>query len=134
MQPENGETSLKGLIQGMAGNSMQLMQGVVKSTDPLKIQMANDDKLTVGPGNVIVPWQLTDYETEITTVGWVTQDRSGGSGYPAFASHNHDITGRKKVIVHNSLVVGDTVHVLALNHGKQFYVLDRIGGISAWRA
>ena len=66
------ETSIKGLFQGLAGDGMQVIQGVVKSTSPLKIQAVNDDKLTVGPGNVIVPRHLTDYDTEVT-VHWQTE-------------------------------------------------------------
>ena len=40
------ETSIKGLFQGLAGDGVQVIQGVVKSTSPLKIQAVNDDKLT----------------------------------------------------------------------------------------
>lgn len=134
MQGESSETSLKQIIQGMAGDGIQLLQGVVKSTAPLKIQMVNDDKHTIGPNITVVPWHLTDYQTEITTVEWATENRSGGSGAAAYESHNHAILGRKKIIVHNALKVGDTVHVLALNHGKQYYVLDRTGGGTAWQA
>ena len=133
MQGEGAGTSLKQLIQGMAGDGLQLIQGVVESTEPLKIKATNDDKLTVGPGNVIVPWQLTDFKTEVT-VDWLTENRSGGSSAAAFASHNHAIQGRKKIIVHNALRKGDTVHLLALNHGKLYFVLDRTGGSSTWQA
>ena len=101
------------------------LQGVVKSTSPLKIQAVNDDKLTVGPGNVIVPRHLTDYDTEVT-VHWQTEAVSGGSGYPAFASHAHPIEGRKAIRVHNGLKTGERVHLLALNHGKQYFVLGRV--------
>ena len=54
------ETSIKGLFQGLAGDGVQVIQGVVKSTSPLKIQAVNDDKLTVWQGNVIVKRKLTD--------------------------------------------------------------------------
>ena len=118
------ETSIKGLFQGLAGDGMQVIQGVVKSTSPLKIQAVNDDKLTVGPGNV-VPRHLTDYDTEVT-VHWQTEAVSGGSGYPAFASHAHPIEGRKAIRVHNGLKTGERVHLLALNHGKQYLVLGRV--------
>ena len=119
------ETSIKGLFQGLAGDGVQVIQGVVKSTSPIKIQAVNDDKLTVGPGNVIVPRHLTDYDTEVT-VHWQTEAVSGGSGYPAFASHAHPIEGRKAIRVHNGLKTGERVHLLALNHGKQYFVLGRV--------
>ena len=129
----SSETSLKGLIQGFASDGIHILQGVVESAQPLKIRATNDSKLTVGPGNVIVPWQLTDYKTEVT-VDWLTGNRSGGGGEASFASHNHAIQGRKKIIIHNALRAGDTVLLLALNHGKLYYVLDRIGGSSTWQA
>ena len=116
------ETSIKGLFQGLAGDGVQVIQGIVKSASPLKIQAVNDDKLTVGPGNVIVPQHLTE-----VTVHWQTESVSGGSGYPAFAAHAHPIEGRKKIRVHGALRTGERVHLLALNHGKQYFVLDRVG-------
>lgn len=125
MAEESSRTSLKGLIQGMTGDGAEVLQGIVKAISPLKIQIINDEKLTIGPNITYVPWQLTDYETEVT-VEWETESKSGGSGDAAFASHTHDIKGRKKIIVHNALKVGDTVHILSFNHGKQYYVLDRV--------
>lgn len=120
------QTSIKALFQGMAGTGAEVLQGIVKSASPLKIQIVGDDKLTVGPNNVYVPRHLTDYDTEVT-VQWQTESRSGGSGDAAFASHNHAISGRKAIRVHNALKVGERVHVLSFNHGKQYYVLDRVG-------
>lgn len=128
MAESNGsgsETSLKQLFQSLIPDGDELMQGTVISVAPLKIQMVNDDKLIINERITIVPWQLTDYDTEVTVM-WSTEDASGGSGYAAFASHNHGIVGRKKITVHNALKIGDKVHVLALNHGKLYYVLDRV--------
>lgn len=125
MAGEN-ETSLKGLFQSLAGDGAEVWQGVVKSTSPLRIQAINDDKLVIGPNITYVPQHLTDYTTEVT-VSWRTEATSGGSGDTAFASHDHAIIGRKKITVHNALKVGDRVHVLTYKHGKQHYVLDRVG-------
>ena len=126
MAEETEKTSLKGLFQGMAAaGAPELMQGIVKSTSPLKIQMVNDEKLVIGQNNTYVPEHLTDYNTEVT-VNWVTNAASGGSGEAAYASHSHGITGRKKITVHNALKVGDKVHVLVLNKGKQFFLLGRV--------
>lgn len=119
------ETSLKELFQSIPSGAPVLMIGTVIQASPLRIQMKNDEKLIINERITIVPWQLTDYETDVT-VSWTTENTSGGSGYPAFASHNHAITGKKKVIVHNALKLGDQVHVLALNNGKLYYVLDKV--------
>lgn len=126
MAEEGGKTSIKQLFQSMNTPAVQFLQGNVISASPLKIQMANDEKLIIGPNITIVPWQLTDYETELTPIEWFTDPASGRSGEAAYASHSHPITGRKKVIIHNSLKVGDKVHVLAFNNGKQYFVLDRV--------
>lgn len=126
MAEESEKTSLKQLLQGMNTPAVQFLQGTVISASPLKIQMVNDENLIIGPNITIVPWQLTDYETELTPIEWFTDASSGGSGEAAYASHSHSITGRKKVIIHNSLKVGDKVHVLAFNNGKQYFVLDRV--------
>lgn len=126
MADETAKTSIKQLIQGMSTPGIQFLQGTVVSTGPLRIQMVNDEKLIIGPNITIVPWQLTDYQTEMTPLEWETETASGGSGDSAYASHAHVITGRKKVIIHNALKVGDKVHVLSFNNGKQYFVLDRV--------
>lgn len=126
MAEETEKTSLKQLFQGMAGNGVEVLQGIVKSVGPLKIQIVNDEKLTIGPNITYIPRHLTDYSTEVT-VSWRTENASGGSGDAAYASHSHSIIGRKTITVHNALKVGDRVHVLSFNHGKQYYVLDRVG-------
>lgn len=126
MAEETEKTSLKQLFQGMAGDGVEVLQGIVKSVGPLKIQIVNDEKLTIGPNITYIPRHLTDYSTEVT-VSWRTENASGGSGDAAYASHSHAITGRKTITVHNALKVGDRVHVLSFNHGKQYYVLDRVG-------
>ena len=85
----------------------------------------NDEKLTINANSLYVPRHLTDYDTEVT-INWRTEDESGGGGWAEFAAHSHAIVGRKKIRVHNALKIGDRVHLLAFNHGKQYYILDRV--------
>lgn len=118
-------TSLKQLLQSMSPPDIELMQGTVIQLDPLKIQMKGDEKLIINERIIVVPWQLTDYETEIT-VEWITDSASGGSGYDSFAAHRHGVTGKKKITVHNALKLDDNVHILSLNRGKLYYVLDKV--------
>lgn len=125
MTAETENTSLKQLIQGMTGGGAEVLQGIVKSTSPLKIQIVNDEKLIIGPEITYVPRSLTDYTVEVT-VGWQTESSSGGSGYDAYATHSHAVAGQKTMTVHNALQAGEKVHVLSFNHGKQYYVLDRV--------
>lgn len=126
MADESEKTSLKQLIQGMTDSGVEVLQGIVKSASPLKIQIVNDEKLIIGPNITYVPWHLTNYTTEVT-VEWATENTSGGSGEAAYASHRHAISGRKRITVHNALKAGEKVHVLSFNHGKQYFVLDRVG-------
>ena len=100
-----------------------LRTGTVVSVSPLKVQITN--VFTVPESMLIVPRHLTDYTVDIT-VDWDTENKSGGSGDSAFASHNHDIKGKKKITVHNALKVGDKIALIRKKGGQSFYILDRI--------
>lgn len=104
MPEETEKTSLKQIIQGMTGDGVEVLQGIVKSVSPLKIQIKNDEKLILSSNNAYVPWHLTDYKTELS----------------------FDEKVKHKITVYNALKVGDEVHVLSFNHGKQYFVLDRV--------
>lgn len=43
------------------------------------------------------------------------------------STHSHNVSGRKKIIVHNGLVVGDEVILIRQQEGQKFIVLDRTG-------
>ncbi len=133
------ETSIKQLFQSMIPEGDELMEGVVIQTDPLKIQMTNDEKLIVNERITIVPWHLTDYKTRATyrkmdgTLDSQTlQDGAHGGHMGGDGTHiNHlDTFNLYKgiIIVHNALRKGDKLHILSLNHGKLYYVLDRVAG------
>ncbi len=113
------QTSIKAIFQGMADGAsggFTILQGTVTKTSPLQIQITNDEKLILNQNNTYIPRHLTDYKTEVT-VEWHTE---------VAAAHTHPIWGRKPILIHNALKKGDVVHILPLNHGKQYYVLDRI--------
>jgi hypothetical protein len=101
------ETSLKQLIQGMIPRETDLLQGTVTSVSPLAIQISNDSKLVIGKTITVVPKHLTNYTVNATVAD-------------TYGQRNATIT------VHNALAVGDRVHVLALQNGKKFYVLDKV--------
>ena len=58
--------SLKNIFQGMVRGYAELMQGTVISVSPLKIQMANDEKLIINERITVVPRHLSDYKTKAT--------------------------------------------------------------------
>lgn len=121
------ETSLKQIFQSMSVNGIELMQGTVISASPLKIQITNDEKLILNERIAIVPWHLTDYTTHATfTVGGGALDAQTN----LVDGHTHQLETytltKGTLTVHNALKVGEKVHVLSLNNGKKYFVLDRV--------
>lgn len=131
------ETSLKQLFQSMIPGGPELLEGTVIQTGPLRIQMTNDEKHIISERITIVPWHLTDYTTRATyrrmdgTLDSRTKN-DGSHADPIGGTHVHhgeDFNLYKGVIVvHNALRKGDKLHILELNHGKLYYVLDRVAG------
>lgn len=107
-----------------ASKPVQVCFGKVTSSSPLKILV--EQKLPLGEGQLILTRNVTNFTTEVT-VDWSTNNKSGGSGESAFASHAHGISGRKKITVHNGLAVGDEVILLRQQGGQKYIVVDRIG-------
>lgn len=116
-------------LQQLAAQTEQAMKpcdyclGVVESVSPLSIRI--DQKDIVSEEFLILTDLVRDYQVDIT-VSHTTEDRSGGGGYAEFASHNHDYTGRKKIIVHNGLSVGESVILIQQAGGQEFIVLSRL--------
>lgn len=67
---------------------------------------------------------VRDFDVDIT-VNHTTENKSGGSGYALFESHNHAYSGRKKITVHNGLSVGESVILVQQAGGQEFIVLSR---------
>lgn len=145
--------SLKGIIQGMMTADAELMQGTVISASPLKIQMANDEKLIINERITVVPRHLSDYITtatfavdggdlsSVTTVSGSHEHSEGtheghivgdGSHTHSGGAHSHPLStftlSHGTLTVYNALKVGEAVYVLSLNNGKLYYVLDRVVG------
>lgn len=106
-----------------ATKPVQYLFGKVISVSPLKIQVSAKSIYT--EKMLILTRNVTDFEVDMT-VSHITEKRAGGSGDPAFASHNHEYKGKKKFKVHNALIVGDEVVLGRVQGGKRFVVLDRI--------
>ncbi len=123
------ETSLKQLIQQMSQHGRaELVQGKVISTSPLKIQILNDSKLVVSERITVIPRHLTDYETEMDIVwGGETSISSNTTTADAHAHKLLDFNIYKaKAVVRNALKVGELVHIIVMQSGKKYYVLDRV--------
>ena len=122
-------TSLKAMFQETIPIDSELMQGTVISTSPLKIQASNDSKLVITATSAIVPKYLTNYSVECSFGyggGGGMTISTKGAGDPR---HTHEIepfTLSCTANFYNALKVGDKVHLLALQSGKKYFVLDRV--------
>ena len=136
------KTSVKQLFQEMSkGNTVEVLQGIVISENPLKIQMINDEKLIISANITYVPRHLTDYKTQIDIVqksGTIdsqtktdgSHSHSGVHGQTSATAHSHALDTfhiyDMEITVYNALKTGEKVHVLSFQQGKQYYVLDRV--------
>ncbi len=123
------ETSIKQAIQRMAKfGAPELLEGTVISESPLQIQIANDSKLIISEAITIVPRHLTKYKTTLDIK--FSGDTVLDSTTEVNSLHTHKLKDfnifNAELTVHNELKKGEKVHVLALNHGKKFYVMDRV--------
>ncbi len=122
-------TSLKEAIQRMAKVGVpELLEGTVISEKPLKIQIANDSKLIISEAITVVPRHLTEYKTTLDIS--FSGDTTLNSTTEVNSMHSHRLKDfnifNAELTVHNELKKGERVHILALNNGKKFYVMDRV--------
>ncbi len=99
-----------------------VVYGTVESVAPLKVRI--DQKLVLEQEHLKLTRAVIDYEVDMT-VDHVTENRSGGSEYAAFESHNHEYKGRKKFLIHNGLVDGDKVTMIRVHGGQQYLIIDK---------
>lgn len=123
------ETSIKQMIQNISQKGRaELVQGMIISTAPLKIQVLNDSKLVISERITVVPRHLTDYETEMDIV-W-SGETAISSDTNTVDAHAHKLLDfnlyKAKAIVRNALKAGEIVHLIVLQNGKKYYVLDRV--------
>ncbi len=98
--------------------------GKVVGMQPLKISV--DQKLTLGREQLILCREVTDYETYLT-VWWGTENETLIDENDTIPHHYHNISGQKKILVHNALKTGEKVVLLRVQGGQKFLVLDRVG-------
>ena len=97
--------------------------GTVKSESPLKIDV--EQKMTLSEAQLVLTKAVLDHYVDIE-VKHITEQRSGGSGYPAYESHDHEYKGRKKIMIYNGLKKGEKVLLIRFQEGQKFVVWDRV--------
>lgn len=107
-----------------AGKPVKVVFGVVQEINPLQIMV--EQKLPLTEEFLILTEAVKDHEHEITLLDWQTENASGGGGDSAYAAHPHQIVGRKRIVIHNALQVGEKVLLLAMQGGQKFIVVDRV--------
>lgn len=152
MPNPNEATGLKQLFQGMVPEGTTIVNGTVVGVNPLKIRIENDEKLTVSGNVLLVPRNLTDWQTKVDisladgTINSITikgQGRHGhtsdGIAYPGSdlevetihkdGDHQHKLSTfiieGALMTVYNALQMDETVYLLKFNNGKNYLVLDR---------
>lgn len=97
--------SLKETLQhiGKLSKDVSVSKAVVLTSNPLSVQLLNDEKMLLNSRVLIVPEHLTDYTATIRID-----------------------SEEKQITICNSLKSGDTVYVLGYNSGKKYVVLGRV--------
>ena len=119
------EDVLKKLINQttQAGKPTALIKGEVTSINPVTVKV--EGRFEISAPFLELTHNVKDYYVDIT-VSHTTENRSGGAGDAEFQSHNHDYKGRKKILIHNGLRVGEFVWLIRQEGGQVFVVLDRV--------
>jgi hypothetical protein len=106
-----------------AGKPTDYIIGVVETVNPLSIRIEQRDVVT--KEFLVLADAVRDYDVDIE-VNHVTENRGGGSGDPAYESHNHGYAGRKRIRVYNGLHPGESVIMLRQAGGQEYCVVSRI--------
>lgn len=125
MQPTSLEDVLKKLVIQTTQNAKPtaLIKAQVTSTSPVTVSV--DGRFEISSPFLELTHNVKDYYVDIT-VAHTTEKRGGGGGYAEYESHDHDYKGRKKILVHNGLQVGEYVWLVRQEGGQVFVVLDRV--------
>ena len=148
--------SVKQLTMGVmnASQLVDIFIGVVETVSPLSIrlnpkQVLSDAFLILTNAvkdhavDISVSWETEkdDYLKTESTLYQHThtgQDYIGNMNKPIEGqsdpmnmmlidtTHHHDIKGRKKIIIHNGLTVGEKVLLLRMQGGQNYVVIDRV--------
>lgn len=121
-------------------NPMVLQAGTVIQVSPLHIKADNSIIHKEERGDLILTHLVKDYEVDITVKHSVENidkienkkyTKPGKAETPVIpmgdlTEHNHTYEGRKKIIIHLALTLGEKVLLLRENGGQRYIVLDRV--------
>ena len=114
-----------------ANGPVQVCFGKVTSVSPLQVLV--DQKMTLGAAQLVLTRNVTEYEV-LVTVEWTSEKELSKHTHMIEdketqdnnLEHVHEITGKKKMIVHNALVVGEEVVLIRQQGGQKYIIIDRV--------
>lgn len=109
-----------------------IIYATVITVSPLRIQV--DAKLTLEENNLVLTNNVKDHYVDITVNHLTVADNHlntthshPDAGSASFDStHDHAYRGRKKIMLHYGLQVGEKVILIREQGGQKYIVLDRI--------
>ena len=116
---------LKQLSNDTINNSepFEYRKGKVETITPLTVRI--DQKMLLEEDELILTHLVKDYKIDIS-VSHETKDFELIEGVPTdIKKHKHEYKGRKKIIIHQGLKVGEEVILLKVQGGQNYIVLDR---------
>ena len=116
---------LKQMSSDTINNSepFEYRKGKVETIAPLTVRI--DQKMLLESDELILTHLVKDYEVDIS-VSHETKTFELIENLPTdIKSHKHEYKGRKKIIIHQGLKVGEDVILLKVQGGQNYIVLDR---------
>ena len=107
--------------------------GIVETVNPLTVRV--EDKKLLQAEDLILSHLVRDYYVDITVQhstdsihgSWDTNHDHPNVGKNVIPiDHEHEYTGRKKILIHNALLKGEKVIMIRQEGGQIYYILDRI--------
>lgn len=107
--------------------------GIVETVNPLTVRV--EAKKLLQAEDLILSHLVRDYYVDITVQhstdsihgSWDTSHDHPNVGKNVIPiDHEHEYTGRKKILIHNALLKGEKVIMIRQEEGQIYYILDRI--------
>lgn len=107
--------------------------GIVESVNPLSVRI--DAKKLLQEEDLILSHLVKDYYVDITVQhstdsiygSWDTSHSHPDAGKSTIPiDHEHEYKGRKKILIHNGLLMGEKVAMIRQEGGQIYYIVDRI--------
>ena len=116
---------LKQMSNDTINNSepFEYRKGKVETIAPLTVRI--DQKMLLESDELILTHLVKDYEVDISVSHETKTFELVENLSTDIKTHKHEYKGRKKIIIHQGLKVGEEVILLKVQGGQNYIVLDR---------